>query len=218
MHRGPYSSPTMTGLRVLIVADDPLARAGLATMVADEQGHTVAGQTGSDAGIPALLDVYQPDVLLWDLGWDPGPSLDRLADLQGTDIPVVALLPDETNASEALAAGARGVLLRDTDGAVLPSALSAVAAGLVVLDSTLAPAVPPADSGPPSPPAEPLTSRESQVLRLMAEGLPNKAIAHRLDISEHTVKFHVNSILAKLSAQSRTEAVVRATRQGLIPL
>ncbi len=65
---------------------------------------------------------------------------------------------------------------------------------------------------------ETLTRRELEVLRLLAEGLPNKAVAYRLDISEHTVKFHVNSILTKLSAQSRTEAVTTATRLGLILL
>jgi two-component system nitrate/nitrite response regulator NarL len=65
---------------------------------------------------------------------------------------------------------------------------------------------------------EPLTPRELEVLRLVAEGLPNKTIAARLDISEHTVKFHVNTILGKLGVASRTEAVVRATRLGLILL
>ncbi|MGH2536960.1 MAG: response regulator transcription factor, partial [Candidatus Promineifilaceae bacterium] len=68
------------------------------------------------------------------------------------------------------------------------------------------------------PPLEPLTPRELEVLGLLAEGLTNKAIALRLGISEHTVKFHLNAILSKLGAQSRTAAVVRATRLGLIPL
>jgi len=67
-------------------------------------------------------------------------------------------------------------------------------------------------------PVDTLTPRESEVLHLIAEGLPNKQIAQKLSISEHTVKFHVNAILTKLGAQSRTEAVVRATRAGLIAL
>jgi DNA-binding NarL/FixJ family response regulator len=75
---------------------------------------------------------------------------------------------------------------------------------------------PPGDAGQPL--VEPLTPRELEVLRLMAEGLPNKGIAQRLEISEHTVKFHVNAILGKLGVESRTEAVVRATRLGLILL
>ena len=70
----------------------------------------------------------------------------------------------------------------------------------------------------PAPPAETLTARELEVLQCIAEGQANKAIAARLHISEHTVKFHVNAILGKLAAQSRTEAVVRATRLGLVLL
>ena len=89
---------------------------------------------------------------------------------------------------------------------------------MVVLDSNLAAAVLPDKSEMPVPPVEELTPRELEVLGLLAEGLANKAIAYRLDISEHTVKFHVNSILSKLGAQSRTEAVIYATRLGLILL
>ena len=87
-----------------------------------------------------------------------------------------------------------------------------------MLDPGLAAAVKTIVDNPPLPPAEPLTARELQVLRLLAEGLANKAIAQRLAISEHTVKFHVNAIMGKLGADSRTEAVVRASRLGLILL
>jgi DNA-binding NarL/FixJ family response regulator len=69
-----------------------------------------------------------------------------------------------------------------------------------------------------APSGEGLTARELEVLALVAEGLPNKLIAHRLGISDHTVKFHVNAVLAKLGAQSRTEAVVRAARRGMLVL
>ena len=75
-----------------------------------------------------------------------------------------------------------------------------------------APAAPGSDSAPL------LTPREHDVLRLLAEGLPNKGVASRLEVSEHTVKFHVNSIMGKLNAQSRTEAVILATRLGLLPI
>ena len=87
--------------------------------------------------------------------------------------------------------------------------------GLVVSDPSLAPPTAPlpiAASGP----LPQLTQREGEALRLLAEGLPNKAIADRLGISEHTVKFHVNSLMGKLGAQSRTEAVTRATRLDLL--
>jgi DNA-binding NarL/FixJ family response regulator len=76
----------------------------------------------------------------------------------------------------------------------------------------------PRSERPAEAPAEALTPRELEVLQLLAEGLPNKTIARQLSISEHTVKFHLNAIMSKLGAQSRTEAVVRATRLGLIIL
>ncbi|UCC65455.1 MAG: response regulator transcription factor [Anaerolineae bacterium] len=208
----------MDDLRVLVIADDPLARTGLATLLADQSKCTVVGQTAGDAELLAELDVYRPDVLVWDLGWDPALALDRLADLSDGHLPVVALLADDAYAAEAWLAGARGLLLRDTDPDSLATALQAVTQGLVVLDPSLSAALLSVSDRMPGGLFEELTARELEVLQLLAEGLPNKAIAQQLSISEHTVKFHVNAILGKLSAQSRTEAVVRATRLGLIVL
>lgn len=204
----------MNELGVLIVADDPLARAGLARLLAEQPGCAVVGQVAGEVDWAATLETYRPDVLVWDLGWDPTPNLERLSGLR--DVPIVALLPDQAHAADAWAAGARGLLLREADAASLVSALKAVAQGLVALDPSLASTLVPAREQAPAPPVEELSPRELQVLRLMAEGLPNKAIAQRLEISEHTVKFHVNAILGKLGVQSRTEAVVHATRLGLI--
>jgi DNA-binding NarL/FixJ family response regulator len=161
--------------------------------------------------------MYHPDVLLWDLGWDLPLALDRIADLPDQAPPVVALLADDTHTGAAWAAGVRGVLRRHADPALLAAAIHAVGRGLAVLDPALAPGLFTIDPGSAAP-AEALTPREMDVLRLLAEGLPNKVIAQRLEISEHTVKFHVNALLGKLNAQSRTEAVVRATRMGLILL
>ena len=93
-----------------------------------------------------------------------------------------------------------------------------MASGLLVLQPGLDTQLPTDVGDETSSPAGGLTQREMEVLALVAEGLPNKAIASRLEISEHTVKFHVNSILTKLGAQSRTEAVTRATRMGLLLL
>jgi two-component system nitrate/nitrite response regulator NarL len=125
----------------------------------------------------------------------------------------VALLPDATQAADAWAAGARGLLLRSADAPHLLTAIKAVGQGLAVLDPALAGALP---LDRPRPPTDDLTPRERDVLRLLAEGLSNKGIAQRLSISDHTVKFHLNAILSKLNAQSRTEAVVTAIRLGLI--
>ena len=110
----------------------------------------------------------------------------------------------------------RQVLLRDANEERLTAALVAVAAGLVVISPSLIGVLAREDAAESA--AIDLTPREVEVLSLLAEGLTNKAIAHRLTISEHTVKFHVNAIMGKLDAQSRTDAVVRATRQGLIAL
>jgi two-component system, NarL family, nitrate/nitrite response regulator NarL len=204
-------------LRVLVVADDPLARAGLATLLAGQPGCSVVGQVAGDVDLAVTRQVYSPDVLVWDLGWsDPTLSLERLAGLH--DVPVVALVSDEAHAADAWAAGARGLLRREADAESLAAALRSVALGLASLDPALAAALIPPQDQAPMPLAEELTPRELEVLRLVAQGLPNKAIAQRLEISEHTVKFHVNAILGKLGVQSRTEAVVHATRLGLILL
>jgi len=203
---------------VLIVADDPLARAGLAALLADQPGCTVVGQVAGDSDLLAMLDVYSPDVLMWDLGWDPTSALETLAELRDAGPPIVVLLTDESDAAEVWAAGARGLLPRDADPKSLLAALTAVAHGLVALDPTVTGALLPATGREAVSLVEELTPRELEVLQLLAEGLPNKTIARQLSISEHTVKFHVNAILGKLGAQSRTEAVVRATRLGLIIL
>jgi DNA-binding NarL/FixJ family response regulator len=193
------------------VADDPLARAGLAALLAERDACTVVGQVAGDRDLPRHVDLYRPDVLIWDLGWDPDPA--ALPDLNESGRPVVALLPDPAQAADAWTAGARGLLLRATNAAHLITAVTAAAQGLVALDPTLAGMLP---LDRPRPAAVDLTPREIEVLRLLAEGLSNKGIARQLAISEHTVKFHLNAILSKLHAQSRTEAVVHAIRLGLI--
>ena len=215
----------MADLRVLIVADDPLARAGLATSLTHQPDCTVVGQMAAHTDILAGLHLYQPDVVVWDLGWEPtlGPAeaptgLERLAEVRDTGQPVVALLPDDRYATLVWASGVRGLLLRDVHAATLALALPAVAQGLVVCDAALVSGLLSVRQPPLMSPAEVLTPREQEVLQRLAEGLPNKTIADRLHISEHTVKFHVNAILSKLGAQSRTEAVVRATRLGLLLL
>jgi two-component system, NarL family, nitrate/nitrite response regulator NarL len=224
----------MPDVRVLIVAGDPLARAGLAALLATQPGCTVVGQMARGAEVLAALALYRPDVVLWDLGWEPllgtlpsrrwaedeplgaVTALEHLTDVREAGQPVVVLLPDDTQASLVWTTGVRGLFLRDIDVAQLAMALQTVAQGFIVLDPQLLGALLPFRH--PQLPAhtEALTPRELEVLHLLAEGLPNKTIADRLHISEHTVKFHVNALLGKLGAQSRTEAVVRAMRLGLL--
>lgn len=223
----PTQRPALD-VRTLIVADNPLSRAGLASMLDHAQGLTVVAHIPADADFSALIDVYRPDVIVWDMGYDPARWLEAVAEARDNgesgQIPILALLADTEGADTArtiLAAGARGVLPHDTSTRRLASALIALSQGMIVLHPTMIDVVMPApadyNNGTESE-SETLTPREAEVLHLIAEGLPNKTIAIKLGISEHTVKFHVNAILTKFGAQSRTEAVVRATRAGLITL
>ncbi len=206
-------------LRVMVIADDPLVRTGLAALLSDCSDCLVVGQIASDADVVAGAEVYRPDIVLWDLGWESVEAvrLECLAELQDHGIQSVVLLPDAGSGADAWHAGARGLLLRQVEANRLGAALRAVEQGLVVWDEAVAMPVVAAVTDAPSE-VDVLTPREHEVLMLLAEGLPNKIVADRLDISEHTVKFHVNAIMGKLGAQSRTEAVVLATRRGLILL
>ncbi len=182
----------------------------------------MVGQIDGQSAAPSALDVFRPTVVVWDLGWDPAPGLEQLSALSDGDTPIVALVSDPRQAAGAWLAGSRGLLLRASTGASLRAAVRAVSQGLMALDPELSAVLLPTAERSPERPAGAevieLTPRETQVLQLLAEGLPNKVIASQLDISEHTVKFHINSIMGKLGAQSRTDAVMRATRSGLILL
>jgi len=207
---------------LLIVADDLLIRAGLAALLAGQRGLSMAGQSDCGPQLDVLLQDHAPDVLLWDLGWDygeaeNGPLLERLADFAAR-LPVLALLPDGEDASRVWSAGVAGLLPRQIERERLVVGVNAVANGLLVVDASqrsliVSPAEPLASAL-----LEPLTPREEDVLALLADGLTNRAIARQLAISENTVKFHVQSLLGKLDAQSRTGAVVKATRLGLLIL
>lgn len=206
-------------LRVWVAADDPLARAGLAALLAGLPGLLVVGQD-SAAALPDLAadtgesDTH-PDLILWDTSLEL--DVEPFDEPFGRAVPVVALVAEAGSAAEAWRLGCRGILSRGLDVEALPVALAAVAAGLVVVSPALAGSLV-ARANEPEPGDVELTPRETAVLMLLAEGLTNKAIAQRLAISDHTVKFHVNAILSKLDAQSRTDAVVRATRRGLLSL
>jgi len=195
--------------RVLVVTSSPLLRAGLESVV-EVPG---AAQTLEEAGpLAAGLD---PDLIVID--WDQDQAVE-LIDF-ASESPLVLVLasdPQPPWMTEALRAGVRGILPRDVSIAEVAAGIQAAAAGLVVLhpQSVEGAAMRPA----PSRQTESLSPREIEVLRLMAEGMSNKTIAWRLSISEHTVKFHVNSIFSKLGVGTRTEAVMIGVRQGLILL
>jgi DNA-binding NarL/FixJ family response regulator len=203
-------------LRLIVLAADPMIRAVLAAQLGTWRGVEVVGQTGAEAGDGAELQAeFGPaDAIVWDWGWEQAAEP---VELPGEPLPLVALVNDAEDAAEAWAAGVRGILSREISLERIISAARASVAGLVVIAPEYASALS-APSTTADGPREDLTLRERDVLRLLAEGLTNKAIAQQLDISDHTVKFHVTAIMSKLGAQSRTEAVVRATRLGLLSL
>jgi DNA-binding NarL/FixJ family response regulator len=166
-----------------------------------------------------------PDVVLIDLA-EAQSSLTAIAgDLEQAGATMVVLVdePDGAWTGRLLRSGARAVLPRDASPADIHSALEVAHRGLLLLDAELGRELLASkasvrtqenDAGL----MEELTRREIEVLRMMAEGLGNKEIAARLAISDHTVKFHISSILAKLKAATRTEAVTTGIRMGLVPL
>jgi len=153
--------------------------------------------------------------------WAPWKASGASAEVRSLPMPAVAVVADQAHVAPALAAGARGVVLRDQVGPGIHAALAAVRSGLTVMDAALAESlVPPQQPrlGTPGKGRGELTERERQVVQLLSEGLSNKLIADRLGISDHTAKFHVNGVMMKLGASTRTEAVVEAMRRGLIRL
>jgi DNA-binding NarL/FixJ family response regulator len=188
-------SPAHDLLRVAVISDAPLVRAGLVAIL--------GGFVDLEVSEAADSSRSSADVLLTD-------SLDRASRL-----PSVVLVRDAGSATAALAHGARGVLARESSPRRMRAALHAVAEGAVVIDEEFGNAILPHARASVQM-IEPLTARELEVLQLLAAGLTNKEIAARIDVTDHTVKFHVNGILGKLGASTRTEAVVEAAKRGII--
>jgi two-component system, NarL family, response regulator YdfI len=211
-------------IRVLIVAASPLARAGLENLLAARQIEVAGSVSGIDPLASQLSDLAVDAILIDSSGGSFEPFLDSLiASGLAADFSLVLLAEPASAAdsAEALRAGLRAVLPNDISPDQLAAALEAAASGLVVLHPAYFDSAVPAASAAPRFPdelAEPLTPRESEVLQMLASGLGNKEIAAKLAISEHTVKFHVASILGKLGAASRTEAVSLGIRRGLVLL
>jgi len=199
--------------RVLVLSPSPVARAGLESLLRISAG--VIQVVGSAASW-SQYSGEDPDVILAD--WENGDELSTEISDGAPEAALVVMADDPglPGIAEALRSGVRAVLSRHSSASQIVAAIEAAAAGFVVLQ--------PGDldglliNPQPASLAEPLTPREVEVLGMLAEGQSNKSIAHRLGISEHTVKFHVTSIMGKLHAGSRTEAVTQGIRQGLIML
>jgi DNA-binding NarL/FixJ family response regulator len=226
-------SPAVKAVRVLICAASSFTRAGLERLLEPQPSlHIVSVVNSADALPPAIAESDPGVVLLHHEAQSPEISWEELSAL---DVPIVLLANegDLAIAAAALAAGVHAILLGDSTGAELAAAAHSATAGLLALSGDLADLVrqgflahsaEEADNSAGNPATTPdgspehLTSRERQVLEMMMEGLSNKEIALQLNISAHTVKFHISSILGKLGASSRTEATAIGLRRGLITI
>lgn len=197
-------------LRVLVVGRDPLARSGIAAALERASDLAVVGQAGAEDADRTARDAAAQAVVV-----DLGLSGDAVvADL---GLPTLVLAGTAAQAGDALARAAMGALFRDAGSDRIAAALHAIHHGLVVMEPEFAERrAKPLPSGPRG--LDQLTPRETEVLGLLAMGLSNKEIATQLGISDHTAKFHVNAILDKMGAKTRTEAVVLAARLGLLLL
>ncbi len=208
-------------IRVLVWAKSAITRAGLEAIVQADPRFAVAGSGSRSPDLSSALREFAPDVLLLDLA---DSTISRLLPGFSNQLspPSIVVLLDSVSrfaVLRTLHAGVRAVLAPESDPREITAALQAVHDGLAVFSPDILDVLVPAASEPAAgdlPPGEPLTEREGHVLSMMAEGAGNKEIAARLHISEHTVKFHVSSILGKLGAATRTEAVARGYREGLI--
>jgi two-component system, NarL family, response regulator YdfI len=206
--------------RVLIKASSRLAQAGLQSLLSSHAALQVVEDLAENAR--GVESQSPPDVLLVEANTLADPAAREAIDWAGEGGSVVLLVrnPALEPLAEALRAGVKAVLPSGMDEAEIVAAIEAAAAGLVVLDAagieTFLNAPSAVTRGSSENLVEPLTRREVEVLQLVAAGLGNKEVAARLKISEHTVKFHVASLMGKLGAGSRTEAVTLGIRHGLI--
>ena len=208
---------------IVIFSADPVLRRSLEELLGGTPTITIVGVTDNPSAVLRLIDQNHVDAVLAD-----APPREQLADwrTRHDETAFVVLIDevDEEDSRDALYAGARAILPRSAERNEIVVAIEAVTNGLAVLPWELLPTLLNGASigdgllDSDSAGHAPLTPRELEVLAAMADGASNKAIARRLGISFHTAKFHVAAILAKLNADSRTEAVTRAAQLGLVML
>ncbi len=209
-------------IRVGLVDDHTLVRQGLRSLLAMVDGVEVAMEASDGEEALAALAAQPVDVLLLDLRMPRAGGLDVLRALRtaGSAAPAVVVLTtfqDDAELWDALRLGARGYLLKDVSLERLVGAIQAVHAGGTFIQPALTEKVARDLAAPdPGDPAESLTTRETEVLRLMAAGFSNREIADALGMAEGTVKNHVSSILGKLGVKDRTRAVLTAIENGLV--
>jgi len=202
-----------------VVDDHPIVRQGLVSVLGDEADLEVVGEAGSGREAVARVQRLQPDVVLLDLEM---PDLDGvsaipqlLAVRPGLGIVVFTAYDTDERVLGAVRAGARGYLLKGASAEEIARGIRAVHDGGSYLESRMASKLI-SEVRSPRHGGSVLSARERQVLRLVADGLPTKQISVSLSITERTVKFHVNSILRKLGADNRAQAVALAAQRGLL--
>jgi NarL family two-component system response regulator LiaR len=205
-------------IRIVIADDHSVVRRGLRMFLQLDPELEVVGEAADGAEAVRLARQLQPDIILMDLLMPVMDGITATAtvrrELPETEVLALTSVLEDASVVGAVRAGAIGYLLKDTQADALCRAIKAAAAGQVQLTPQAAARLMQVVSAPDSP--EALTERETEVLRLVAQGLANKQIAHSLHIAEKTVKVHVSNILSKLGVQSRTQATLYAIRIGLV--
>jgi NarL family two-component system response regulator LiaR len=211
-------------IRVLIVDDHEIVRKGIRALLATKRDIQVIGEAGDGAQAVAQAQTLHPDIVLMDLVM---PKVDGVqatreitARLPGTRVLVLTSFAADEQVFPAIKAGALGYLLKDSGPQELVQAIRQVYRGEPSLDASVARKVLAELSGPPQKPLtpDPLTARELDILRLIAQGRSNKEIAGQLVVAEETVHTHVSNILSKLHLASRTQAALYALREGIASL
>ncbi len=207
-------SSTVPRIRVLIADDHAIVREGLAAVLAREPDIEVVGEAGDGVEAVAAWCRLRPDVTLLDLRMPGGDGVTATATLRALDararIVILTTYDGDDDVARGLTAGAAGYLLKDVSPSALAAAVRRVHRGDTVLDHAVAGKL------AQHMQAEPLTPREREVLEQLGRGLSNRAIGDELGIGEGTVKLHMKSLLAKLDAGSRAEALVIAVRRGFL--
>ncbi|THV41735.1 response regulator [Glycomyces buryatensis] len=214
-------------IRVMLVDDQRLVRAGFASILGDEDDIEIVAEASDGAEVPELARRHRPDVVLMDIrmpGVDGLEATERIgadAKLDGVRVIILTTFDEDDYVYRALRAGASGFLVKDTDPDELIHAIRVVAAG----DALISPGITRRLIGEfagrvarpdPSPKLNALTERETEVLSLVATGMSNDEIAGALFLSPATAKTHVSRIMSKLSARDRAQLVVTAYESGLV--
>jgi DNA-binding NarL/FixJ family response regulator len=209
--------PAEAPIRIMLVDDHEMVRTGLRSFLELQPDMEVVGEAGSGEQALALLPRLRPDVVVLDLVLPrmTGVETARRMRQDHPDVKVVALtsFAGQDLVLPAVRAGVAGYLLKDVGAAELAEALRAAHAGGSPLHPQVAATV---MASVTSRPDDPLTTREREVLRLVARGLSNRLIARELSLAEKTVKAHVSAILSKLGVSDRTQAALYAVRSGLV--